>query len=145
MLVQDTLTGYFHDVPEYRLRAAPELGEYDDGGLGLPFLAALPAIASVAGSILPGLLGGGHGGGGGAAPAAAVGGGGGGGVMPQFVPIPTPQVVPLPIPIPFPAIRVPYPVPMPVRPNGVTPGPFGPTLLPGPAAARHRVRTRRRR
>lgn len=137
MLVHDTLTGFLHEVPDYMLHA-PGLGEYDDG-LGLPFLAALPAIAGAAGSLLGG--GGGGGGGGGQA------GGGGGAVMPQFIPIPTPQLVPLPIPIPYPVVRVPVPVPIPgfgygrggqpTSPYATSASPFSPT--------RARRRTRRRR
>jgi hypothetical protein len=133
MLVHDTLTGALHEVPDYMLHA-PGLGEYDDG-LGLPFLAALPAIAGAAGSLLGG-GGGGSGGGGGQ-------GGGGGAPMPQFIPIPTPQLVPLPIPIPYPVVRVPVPVPMPGfmgNSQAVSPYPASPFV---PARARRRARRRR--
>jgi hypothetical protein len=133
MLVQDALTGYLHEVPEHYGRAT--LGEMDTG-LGFPLLAALPAVASVAGSLL-----GGRGGGGGGGGAPATGGGG----IPQFIPIPTPQLVPLPIPIPYPVVRVPVPVPMPGYARGRFVGrPFNTAAVP-PISGRSRTRRRRRR
>jgi hypothetical protein len=66
MLVQDTLTGYLHEVPDTQLYETdyaeyPELGEvvYDGFGnpVGLPFLAPIAAaLAPLAAKALPGIL-----------------------------------------------------------------------------------------
>ena len=65
MLVRDSLTGFLHEVPDYRLHGArygqfhqaPDLSQYDAGemvydGLGNP-VGFLPALASLIGGALP--------------------------------------------------------------------------------------------
>jgi hypothetical protein len=135
MLVQDTLTGYFHEVPDGQLYETG-YGEYPDqigegqvlfDGLGNPvgFLPFIPKIASLATSVLPGLIRG-------AAPAVRglvgqlpgmvrglVGGQGGVPAMPGM-----PAAMP---PFPLPAPRPPWPAGW-IRPQLPYTG-FGPRRL----------------
>jgi hypothetical protein len=128
MLVQDMLTGRLHEVPDYRMAAAPPrrwpdpqmygLGEVHDGygnSLGLFFLPKL--IKSAVGTVSNLVR----------------------GALPGAAPPPSPP----PIPMPMPAMAAPAPPCPPCPPYGVPPG--AALAPPGFPAPFPRYRRRRRR